>query len=163
MRKVFLLRSSVLLSVLTKMGGAVLCFLVCGLSLEAAPPSDLSHLKGGTTNRKVVQKPLSDDEITFTGDDDAAAAARNAIPSTANARMLYSIYGKTLPGRGGKNIVTLRKGHAVNVLKESADKRWWAIQTMGSRPVKAWVPKAAVQQIGVKESPKAAPTPDLEL
>lgn len=115
-------------------------FLLTTTFLRAAPPTDLSDVDGSDSNKKVIQKRITEDELTFTSDE--AAAKATAIGKSPQIR--FNVYGKNLPGRAGKNILPMAKGSRVQILKESKDKKWWAVQSLQGKKARAWVPKSAV-------------------
>ncbi len=128
-------------------------------SIKAAPPVDITNVEGRGSNRKILERSLTEDDVTYT---DGTKETDRVPPGSA--RITFEIQGKSRPDRKGKDLILLKKGEFVTMLKASRDKRWTAIQVLHGKRIRAWVPKNAllVPKPAVSNPKKPNPSEDEE-
>jgi len=106
----------------------------------AAPPVDITNVEGRGNNKRIFEKPLTEDDITYTdGNKDSIG------PPPNSGKVLFDLRGKSRPQRNGKDLLGLKAGEYVRVLKPSKDRRWYAIQILRGNRARAWVPRNAIE------------------
>jgi hypothetical protein len=115
--------------------------MIASVSVLAAPPVDLVP----KDSRKMINaKPITENDLVYT---DNTANDTEGLSTTFVLK--YDVVGRSLPGRQGKPMLKLKAGDRVEVIKDSKDGRWQAVETLfsvsGRGRRKAWVPKNTLE------------------
>ena len=134
----------------------IIIFFALGAKGWSATPLDITNVEGKGGNRKILEHPLTENDVTYTESNNE----NDRIPQDA-AKIKFNLQGKNRPDRSGKNLVQLKKGEYVRILKPSKDKRWAAIQILRGSRAKAWVPNNALDIPKIStEAPKKKALPE---
>lgn len=122
------------------------------LSVQAAPPMDLT---GGFRTLR-GQRPLTENDLVYKDN-----AQPDQVVTTKPLPLKYSVVGRSLPGRQGREVHEFHAGDPVVFIKKSTDKRWVAVETMGTvggrGRRKAWIPATAINVADIPEPAKPKP------